>query len=275
MAEDVVAIRAAEALRRRLAMAPAVALVLGSGLGDLAKAVEGSIVVPTSEIEGYPAATVPGHRGRLLFGRLEGVQLVIVQGRVHLYEGYTASQVAYPARLVHALGVRRLVLTNAAGGINPTFRPGTLMFITDHINLAGAPFSLPAGVATPPLGARTRAAASPYDVEWTLGVEKAALRCGIETRRGTYVWTRGPSYETKAEIAAFRRLGADAVGMSTVPEVLQAAALRMDVLGISTITNPAAGLGGTALSHEDVLAVGRSVQADLEGLIRAALRTLS
>lgn len=275
MGADTVASRAAENLRKCFGVAPTVALVLGSGLGDLADSVEHTAVVSTSEVEGYPASTVSGHRGRLVFARFEGVSLVIIQGRAHLYEGYSAYQVAYPARLMHALGVRRLLLTNAAGGINPTFRPGTLMFITDHINFAGASLERHAVSGASPEDGLRRNVTSPYSAEWTERAEESALRRGIGTRRGTYLWTRGPSYETKAEIALFRRFGADAVGMSTVPEALQAAALGMDVLGISTITNAAAGFGAGTLSHADVLAVGRSVRADLEGLIRGALRALT
>jgi purine-nucleoside phosphorylase len=267
--------RAAAAIRKRLGVSPKAALVLGSGLGDLVDAVESPVVVPTSEIEGYPASTVSGHLGRLVFGRLEGVDLVIVQGRVHAYEGYSPACVAYPVRLAHALGAGRILLTNAAGGISPHLRPGALMFITDHINVAGGRLGLHGGAAAMPLGARTRRTTSPYSVGWTHRAEWAALCSGIATQRGTYLWTRGPSYETRAEITAFRRLGADAVGMSTVPEALQAAALGMDVLGISTITNRAAGLGVGTLSHEDVLAAGQRVRGDLERLLRGILRELS
>lgn len=276
MVEDAIAIRAASALRDYVATPPKVAVVLGSGLGDLAKSVEDQLVVPTDEIDGFPSSTVSGHSGRLVFGRLEGVPLVVVQGRAHLYEGYSAVRITFPIRLLHALGTRRLVLTNAAGGINPTIRPGTLMFITDHINFAGARFTCPEGRRTEAsaLSERCRPASGPYGKEWTDRAEEVARRQGIGTRRGTYLWTCGPSYETKSEIAAFHRLGADAVGMSTVPEALQAAALGMDVLGISTITNPAAGLAAGPLSHDDVLRFGQFVRADLERLIRGVLRAL-
>lgn len=270
MAYDATAREAAEALRDRVETVPQVALVLGSGLGDLAESVDDAVVVPTNEVAGYPPSTVPGHHGRLLFGRLEGVAVVILQGRAHLYEGYSPTRITFPTRLVYALGARRLLLTNAAGGINPSFSPGTLMFIADHINFAGA--HLQHGRDGRPARARRRRSA--YTPGWLHQAERAALREGVATRCGTYLWTRGPSYETKAEITAFRRLGADAVGMSTVPEALQAAVLGMDVLGISTITNPAAGLSEGALSHEDVLAVGRRVRADVERLIRAVLRAL-
>ncbi|MEX0600918.1 MAG: purine-nucleoside phosphorylase [Rhodothermales bacterium] len=266
--------RAANELVSRFAVRPAVALVLGSGLGALAKSVTDAVVVPTHNVAGYPASTVAGHQGRLVFGRLEDVSILIVQGRLHLYEGYSVGQITYPIRLMHALGVRRVLLTNAAGGIHPTLSPGTLMFITDHINASGATLTGSAALSgtAAPEAVRTRDDTVPYDIQWLDRTERAALRLGIATRRGTYVWTRGPCYETKAEIGAFRRLGGDAVGMSTVPEALQASALGMDVLGISTITNAAAGLSDATLSHEDVLAVGERVRGDLERLVRATLK---
>lgn len=242
--------------------------MLGSGLGDLAESVEAAVVVPTEELPGYPASTVAGHQGRLVFGRMEGRDVVFVQGRVHLYEGGTVHATTFPVRLVHALGARRLLVTNAAGGINPSFRPGTLMFITDHVNLAWA-----SPLVGPNLdgGPRFPDMSAPYDPGWIDRAERVALDRGIATRRGVYVWTRGPSYETKAEIRMFARLGADAVGMSTVPEVIQARYLGMAVLGLSTITNPAAGLGADVLDHEDVLRVGRRLRGDLEHLVRGIL----
>ena len=246
---------------RYVSLKPSVALVLGSGMGGVADAAEGATAVPTSEIPGYPRSTVAGHQGRLVFGMLEGVSVVFVQGRAHLYEGHSIESVTFPIRLVNGLGANRLVVTNAAGGMNPRFRPGTLMFISDHINLVRR---------NPPVGPRVNGR-NAYDPEWIDSAERKAIELGIRTGRGVYVWASGPSYESKAEIAFFRRIGADAVGMSTVPEVIQAAALGMKVLGISTITNPAAGLSKEPLSHEEVLEVGRQVRGDLERLIRAVI----
>jgi len=248
---------------------PELALILGSGLGSLADSIENPIVVPTSEIPGYPASTAPGHRGRLVFGMLENRRIVIVQGRVHVYEGYSARTAAFPVRLAFSLGARRLLVTNAAGGIDPSFRPGTLMFITDHINFA---FEHP--LAGPNLdgGPRFVDLSAPYDLAWIQRAEDEALQAGIATRRGVYLWTKGPSYESKAEIKLYRSLGADAVGMSTVPEVLQARYLGMKVLGISTITNPAAGLSPVPLDHEDVLEAGEAIRKTLEILVRRILR---
>ena len=256
-------------LRTRGVPRPEVALVLGSGLGDLAEAAEDAVAVAAHTLPGYPASTVAGHQGRLVFGRLEGRGVVFVQGRLHLYEGHPMRAVTFPIRLVHALGARSVLVTNAAGGINPLFRPGTIMFITDHLNLS---FASPLAGPNRDGGPRFPDMSAPYDPAWLERAERVALQLGIDTRRGTYLWTHGPSYETKAEIRAFARLGADAVGMSTVPEVLQARYLDLRVLGISTITNPAAGLGTEPLAHEDVLAVGRRMRGALERLLRGILR---
>ncbi|MDX1546043.1 MAG: purine-nucleoside phosphorylase, partial [Rhodothermales bacterium] len=253
---------AVAAVREREARVPELALVLGSGLGGLADAADAAHALSTAELPGYPRSSVEGHRGRLVFGRLAGRDVVFVQGRVHLYEGHPVRALTFPVRLAHALGARRLLVTNAAGGINPAFGPGTLMFISDHLNAAGAgPLArsagLPAG-APPGLPGRLPGLHAPYDPAWLDRAEAVALRLKIRTRRGVYVWAGGPSYETPAEVRMFARMGADAVGMSTVPEVVQARLLGMRVLGLSTITNPAAGLGGELLAHEDVLAVGRT-----------------
>ncbi|MEZ4700605.1 MAG: purine-nucleoside phosphorylase [Rhodothermales bacterium] len=217
----------------------------------------------------YPASTAPGHEGRLVFGELEGRRVVCIQGRVHLYEGITVQQVVFPIRLVHALGARRLLVTNAAGGINRTFREGDLMFISDHINFAFAnPLVGPNGDEGP----RFPDMSDVYDAGWLGRAEAVALRAGIQTRRGVYLWTRGPCYETKAEIRCYRQLGADAVGMSTVPEVIQARHLGMPVLGISAITNLATGMHHAPLRHEDVLEVGRRIRDHAEQLVRSILR---
>lgn len=260
---------AVAAVRLQTDLVPDMALVLGSGLGALADVAEDAVVIPTPEIPGYPRSTVPGHAGRLVFGRLEGRAVVFVQGRVHLYEGHDHRAVAFPIRLAHALGVQRLLVTNAAGGINPHFAPGTLMFITDHINFA---FANPLAGPHDGAGPRFPDMSAPYDPDWLDRAERVALDAGLATRRGVYAWVSGPSYETKAEVQALGRMGADAVGMSTVPEVLQARYFGLPVLGLSTITNPAAGLGDAALDHDDVLEVGRQVRQALQRLVRAVVR---
>jgi len=259
------------AIRETESRIPELALVLGSGLGALADTADDSRVFSTENLPGYPRSTVEGHRGRLVFGRLEGRSVVFVQGRVHLYEGHPVRMVGFPVRLVHALGTRHLLMTNAAGSLNPLTGPGSLMFITDHINFA---FANPLVGPNEGGGPRFPDMSAPYDPAWIDRAETIALRASIATKRGVYLWTKGPSYETKAEIQAFRRLGADAVGMSTVPEVIQARYLGMKVLGISTITNYAAGLNPDLLVHEDVLAVGKQIRGDLERLVRGIVREM-
>ncbi|PSQ97988.1 MAG: purine-nucleoside phosphorylase [Bacteroidetes bacterium SW_9_63_38] len=257
---------AVAAVRGHTEQAPEVALILGSGLGALAEAAADTTFVPAADIPGYPESTVEGHEGRLVVGTLEGTSVVFVQGRVHLYEGYPVERLVFPVRLVHALGAEQMVVTNSAGGINRTFRPGTLMLITDHLNLAFAS----------PDGDEKRAAENPpgpcYDPAWTDRAEERALDLGLDVRRGVYAWARGPSYETPAEIRALERLGADAIGMSTVPEAIQAWRLGMAVVGLSTITNPAAGISDEKLDHDDVLAVGERVRDELAELVREIVR---
>jgi len=261
---------AGAAVRERVGWPPEMALILGSGLGRLAEAADETTVVPAAEIPGYPESTVEGHSGKLVFGTLEDTRVVFVQGRVHLYEGYPVQQIAMPVRLVHALGAERMLVTNSAGGINRTFDPGTLMFITGHLNMAFA--SPGVGAGAEPARAREDEAAPFYDPGWTDRAEQVAVELGLNARRGTYAWTLGPSYETKAEVRALEHLGADAVGMSTVPEVIQAHQLGMTVLGLSTITNPAAGLAAGALDHDEVLEVSERVRGDLMTLVRGIVR---
>lgn len=260
---------ALDALKEYPLITPEYAIILGSGLGPLADTIANPTIIPTQEIPGYPKSTAPGHQGRLVFGMLEGKQVIAIQGRVHYYEGYPARKVTFPIRLVHALGAQKLLVTNAAGGINPNYKPGTLMFISDHINAA---FANPLIGPNTDGGPRFPDLHNVYDTAWLVQAEQAALKAGITTQRGVYLWTQGPSYETKAEIGLFRKMGADAVGMSTVPEVLQANYLGMRVLGISTITNPAAGLSTVPLNHDDVLEVGLSIKATLEHLVRVILK---
>lgn len=257
---------AVDAVRAHTDLVPEMALILGSGLGALADEVEDATVIPTADVPGYPASTVQGHAGRLALGTLAGRPVLVIQGRVHLYEGHDPRALGFPVRLAHALGAKALMLTNAAGGIRRDFVPGTLMLISDHINLAGAnPLTGPTG----PGETRFPDMSNPYDEAWREAARNIALTRGISYREGVYLWTAGPSYETPAEIRFFERIGADAVGMSTVPEAIQAAALGLPVLGVSTITNPAAGIGTVPLDHEDVLAVGAAVRSRLAAWVRA------
>jgi purine-nucleoside phosphorylase len=265
---------AVSAVREHGDLRPEVALILGSGLGALAEAASDTTVVEGPDVPGYPASTVEGHHGRLVFGTLESTRVVFVQGRVHLYEGYPVQKLTMPVRLLHALGAERMVVTNSAGGINRTFRPGTLMFITGHLNMAFASPGVGSGAAPRPLtGDASAERHRPYyDAAWTDRAEDVALDLGVDARRGVYAWTLGPSYETPAEVRALECLGADAVGMSTVPEVIQAQMLGMDVVGLSTITNVAAGLAEGQLDHDEVLEVGQQVRGDLMELVRGIVR---
>jgi purine-nucleoside phosphorylase len=263
---------AAGAVAKRLgSLKPRAAIVLGSGLGALAAEVRDGIHIPYGEIPGFPEPGVAGHQGELVAGTLEGVPVVVQSGRFHLYEGHGADVVGLPARVFAALGVRTLIVTNAAGGVRPTFRPGTLMLIADHINLM---FRNP--LTGPVLEGEERFPdmSAPYDRDLRALAREAAREAKIPLDEGVYVGLLGPSYETPAEIRMLQRLGADAVGMSTVPEVIVARAQGLKCLGFSTITNLAAGISPTALSHQEVLEVGRQVGQALGTIVKGVLRRL-
>ncbi len=263
--------QAADFLRGRLkGFGPRVAIVLGTGLGGLAEKVERAVVVPYRDIPGFPETGVAGHRGELVLGALEGVRVLLQSGRFHLYEGHDPQTVVLPVRVFHALGIQTLIVTNAAGGLRPTFRPPALMLIADHVNLMSRSFL--AGPVVPP-EERFPDMSEPYDRELRRLAGEVALARGIALEEGVYLGLLGPSYETPAEIRMLQRFG-DAVGMSTVPEVVAARARGMRVLGFSTITNLAAGISPTALSHEEVLEAGRVVATDLERLVRGVLPRL-
>lgn len=255
-------------LHERITRRPRVMLVLGSGLGALADHLEDAVRIPFAEIPGFAPATAEGHKGVLAAGRLEGVECLALQGRYHLYEGHDPAAVTLPIRVGAALGARTLLVTNAAGGLNPTFRAGDLMIVDDHINLMGRnPLIGP----TVPGDERFPDMSEPYDRELQRIAEEVALERRIRVTRGVYVALSGPSYETPAEIRMMRRLGGDAVGMSTVPEVLVARAVGIRVLGISLISNPAAGLSPHPLSHEEVLAAGEEARERFSALVRGVL----
>jgi purine-nucleoside phosphorylase len=259
---------AAEALRRRLGAVPEVAIVLGSGLGRLTARLEEPRRIPYQEIPGFPTTTVVGHQGELVAGTLGGTPVLVQSGRFHLYEGHTADTVALPVRVMAALGVRTLILTNAAGGIRRTFTRGALMMIADHVNLT---FRNPLIGPVLPGEERFPDMSDPYDGELRLRAREVARQRGIALEEGVYLQLLGPSYETPAEVRMAERLGADAVGMSTAVEVIAARARGMRCLAFSTITNPAAGLTGERLSHAEVMEVAARVSGDLERLVEGVV----
>ncbi|MFW5947307.1 MAG: purine-nucleoside phosphorylase [Gemmatimonadota bacterium] len=262
---------AAEHLRGRLGTRPSVALILGSGLGALGDAVDDAVAVPYSAIPGFAAPTVAGHTGRLVAGRLEGVDVVVFQGRYHAYEGHEPAALAVPVRTAAALGAETLLVTCAAGGVTRRLAPGTLMLITDHINLMGRnPLVGPARPGEPRFPDMTGA----YDAALRERARTAASELGLELADGVYAAMLGPSYETPAEIRMLERMGADAVGMSTVPEVLAARAAGLRVLGLALITNPAAGVVEGPLDHDDVIAAGAAAADDFQRLVRGILLRL-
>jgi purine-nucleoside phosphorylase len=268
MAEHDEIAAAVEHLRSRIDRTPSVLLILGSGLGGLADEIEDAARFPYGEIPGFPRSTVAGHAGALVVGRLGGVEVAAMQGRFHLYEGWSPSVVGLPVRVMAALGVRTLLVTNAAGGVRPGMQPGDLMMIADHINLMGTN-----PLVGPVLQGEERFPdmSDPYDAQLRRVAAETALELRVPLVQGVYAAMLGPSYETPAEIRMLARLGADAVGMSTVPEVVVARALGVRVLGISCITNLAAGLGHETLSHDEVMEVGAQVRDRLAGLVRALL----
>jgi purine-nucleoside phosphorylase len=244
----------------RTSLGPAIGVVLGSGLGAFADALEDAVAVPFGEIPHFPASTVVGHGGALVVGRSRGVPVAVMKGRVHFYEGYSLDQVVFPVRVLGRLGVEALVLTNAAGAINPAFAPGDLMVIEDHLNLLGNPLLGPNEEA---LGPRFPDMSEAYDRGLRDVAEAACRAASVRCHRGVYVALTGPSYETPAEIRMFRTLGADAVGMSTVPEVIAARHMGMRVVGLSCLTNMAAGVTDRKLDHREVLETGERVKAAL------------
>jgi purine-nucleoside phosphorylase len=257
--------KAAQAIGKRPgARHPAVAVILGSGLGGLATAIENAVRIPFGDIPGFPKATVAGHDGAVLLGNLGERDIVALSGRFHMYEGHPAALAAFPVRVFHAMGVRDLLVSNAAGGISSRLAVGDLMMISDHLNLMGAnPLAGPAQEGETRFPDMTDA----YDPRLRKVLRTAAEKLDIPLREGVYAGLLGPSYETPSEVKMLRLLGADAVGMSTVPEVIMARALDMRVVGISCITNAAAGVTGSALSHAEVLETTRRVSGAFEALV--------
>jgi purine-nucleoside phosphorylase len=262
-------------LRARTKIRPKVGMILGSGLGDLAQAVSQAEIIPSREIAGWPVATVEGHPGRLVFGELDGREVLVLQGRVHYYEGYSMPHLGLPVRVMQRLGAEVLIVTNAAGAVNPAYNPGDLMLISDHINLIGmAGLSPLRGPNLDELGPRFPDMGRAYDRGLQDLARQAAAENGIALREGVYICLAGPSFETPADLRFLRGIGADAVGMSTVPEVTVARHGGMRVLGISGISNKANLDGQTVTSHAEVLSAGRDIVPKLTAVIRGVLRRL-
>jgi purine-nucleoside phosphorylase len=266
----------ADAVRGRVRAAlagepPAAAIILGSGLGGLVKQIVDGAAIPFGDIPGFPSATVAGHAGALIAGRLDGRPVLALAGRFHMYEGHDARLAALPVRTMHALEARTLIVSNAAGGVRRTFHPGDLMLIDDHINLM---FRNPLVGPVEQGEERFPDMSAPYDPRLRALAREVALDAGIAVQEGVYAGLLGPAYETQAEVRMLERLGADAAGMSTVPEVIVARALGMRVLGISCITNLACGLSPTPPSHEEVLTTAAAAAVQLERIVSGVVARL-
>lgn len=256
---------AARLITDRIPLRPAIAVVLGSGLGGFAAQLENATAIPFSEIPNFPQSTAPGHSGRLVAGMLGGIPVAVMQGRVHAYEGYSSAQVTFPVRVLGRLGIRKLILTNAAGGIRTSYTQGQLVLISDHINLSG---SNPAvGPNDERLGLRFFDMGDAYSRRLRRLAQEVAAKDGLVLEEGVYVSVLGPSYETPAEIRAFRTLGADLVGMSTAQETIAARHMGIEVLGLSCVTNMAAGIQAEPLTQEEVLETGKRVEERLARLL--------
>lgn len=249
-----------------------VGIILGTGLGDLGESIAVRHTVPYSAIPDFPVSTVQGHKGNLLFGKFGGKNVIAMQGRFHYYEGYTMKEVTFPVRVLHELGVRQLFVSNAAGGVNPSFEVGDLMLITDHINLF--PEHPLRGKNDDDLGPRFPGMTDAYSPRIRAIALKCAEQSGIRLREGVYAGLQGPSFETPAEYNRIRIIGGDAVGMSTVPEIIVARHMGMECFGISVITNSAASPESIRTSHAEVQDIGNSVRPRLSALIRDIIRQL-
>ncbi|HXF70219.1 MAG TPA: purine-nucleoside phosphorylase [Thermoflexus sp.] len=266
---------AATWIRERIPLQPRIGLVLGSGLAALAEAVEAPMTMTFTEIPGFPAATVEGHPGRVIVGRLEGHPVMVLQGRAHFYEGYSVQRITLPIRVMQLLGVRILILTNAAGGLNPAFRPGDIMILRDHIGLFGMAGANPLrGPNEADWGPRFPDLSRAYDPELRALAREVAEAQGIPVHEGVYVMLSGPSFETPAEVRFLRLIGADAVGMSTVPEVIVACHGGMRVLGLSGISNVLNPDAFEPPTHEEVLQAGRVLVPRLMAIIRGVLQRI-
>jgi len=263
--------RVAQAIRARVGASPAIGIVLGSGLGDLIGEIEGSTIIPYAELPGWPVPSVSGHAGRLVLGRLEGREVALLSGRVHYYEGHPMAAVTFATRVIGLLGVRHLILTNAAGGIRTSFSPGALMVVDDHLNLMGTNPLI--GPNDERVGARFPDMSEVYSARLRMLADTVGAALDVDLAHGVYAAVHGPSFETPAEIRYLRTIGADAVGMSTVPEAIVARHMGLEVLALSCITNMAAGMRSRTLSHAEVMETTARVRERfgrvLAGIVRA------
>lgn len=268
---------AVASIQARTTLKPAVALILGSGLGDIATELHDATSIPYTEIPHFAHSTVPGHAGRILLGMFEGLPAVVMQGRFHFYEGYSLQTVTLPVRVMHMLGANTLIVTNAAGGINALYRPGDFMLIRDHINMPGLAGANPLiGPNDQRFGERFPPLARAYDPALrALARSVAATQAETTLHEGVYVMVTGPSYETGAELKFLQVIGADAVGMSTVPEVVVARHMRMRVLGLSLITNSATGEETEEINHAEVLAVAGAARQRFAALVRGIVSAIA
>lgn len=251
---------------------PEIGIVLGSGLGDFADSIEDKIEIPYTEIPGFPVSTVKGHDGKLIFGKINSKEVCVMKGRIHYYEGYDIKEVVYPIEVLAGLGIKTLILTNAAGGVNTDFEPADLMIINDHINLMGKNPLI--GPNDEDLGPRFPDMTDLYNKDLIEVAEKSAKKLGIDIQEGVYMYFTGPSYETAAEVRMARILGADAVGMSTVPEAIIARHRGLKILGISTITNMSTGILDTPLDHTEVVEVGQEVAGKFKELLKEIIEEI-
>ena len=267
--------QAANAVRKQTSHKPRVGMILGSGLNSLADSVSKADIIPYSELPNWPVSTVVGHAGQLVVGELEGQTVMVMQGRIHFYEGYSVSQITLPVRVMLRLGLEMMFVTNAAGGVNPDFVPGDVMLITDHLNLLGMTGANPLiGPNIDELGPRFPDMSQAYDRPLMATARQVASNENIPLREGVYCALSGPSFEGPADLRFLRMAGADAVGMSTVPEVIVARHGRMRVLGLSGISNKANLDGSTVTTHEEVIEAGKVIAPKIEKMIRGLLRAL-
>jgi len=267
--------QAADAVRKATSYRPQIAMILGSGLGDLAESISHADIIPFNDIPHWPKSTVQGHKGQLVIGELQGHDVMIMQGRIHFYEGYSIQQVTMPIRVMQRLGVKTLIVTNAAGAVRPEFKPGDVMMITDHINLMGMTGQNPLiGPNIDELGERFPDMSQPYDRGLMDLARKAAERNQILLHEGIYAGLSGPSFESPADLRFLRIIGADAVGMSTIPETIVARHGNMKVLGFSGISNKANLDGSTVTTHEEVLQSGSLIVPKLKKIILDVLQSM-